>query len=487
MTTNDTRLARRQNLPARMGLFTIGLAAYWPQFPGMKETLEKYGADLKKRFEEFGAEVYSAGMVDTPEASRAAGDFFAEKNVDIIFCHVTTYCTSQCVLPAVQRQRVPVVVLGLQPAATFDYARIDTHKWLAGDTYCNIPEISCVFERAGIPFHVVLGLLYDDERTQSELRRWVTAASISRTIYYARLGSLGHTYPGMMDLYSDFTMHAAQLGSHVELLEMCDLKQRVDQVTDEMAADIVAKTREMFDVTDDSSTDALASLPTDEQLQFAGRVAKGLEMLFADFDLTTLAYYYRGLDDNEYERLSAGLILGNTYLTSNGYACATEGDLKTTVAMLILDSLGAGGSFCEIALVDFKDDFLLMGHDGPGHIAITGHKPILRGLELYHGKRGSGVSVEFNVKNGPITILGMTQTGAGRLKLVASEGEAVPGKVLKLGNCNTRTIFPLKPADWLAAWCQEGPTHHCALGLGHHVKTIQKLADIMDIELAVVG
>ena len=254
-----------------------------------------------------------------------------------------------------------------------------------------------------------------------------------------------------------------------------------------MAAEIVATTREMFDVTDTCSNDRLATPPTEEQLLWASRVAKGLEMLFKDFDLTTLAYYYRGLDDNEYERLAAGLILGNTYLTSNGYACATEGDLKTTVAMLILDSLGAGGSFCEIVLVDYEHDFMLMGHDGPGHIEITGHKPILRGLELYHGKRGSGVSVEFNVKNGPIAVVGVTQTGAGRLKLVASEGEAVPGGILKLGNCNTRTVFPLKPADWLATWCHEGPTHHCALGLGHHVRTIRKLAELMDIDLAVVG
>jgi L-arabinose isomerase len=480
-------LVRRQNLPARVGLFSIGLAAYWPQFPGMKERLEKLAGELAGQLEAYGAEVHSAGMVDTPEAGKRAGDFFCEQNVDIIFLHVATYCTSHCVLPAVQRRKVPVVVLGLQPEATFDYGTLDTQEWLAGDVFCTIPEISCVFERAGIPFHLVIGQLYDDARSQAEVKSWVTAASISRTIYYARLGFLGHTYPGMLDLNSDPTMHAAQLGAHVEVVEMCELKQRVDQVTDEMAAEIVAQTREMFDVTDNSAVDKLASPPTEEQLLWGGRVAKGLELLFSDFDLTTLAYYYHGQDNNEYERISAGLILGNTFLTSNGYACATEGDLKTTVAMLILDSLGAGGSFCEIALLDFKAEFMLMGHDGPGHIEITAHKPILRGLELYHGKAGSGVSVEFNVKNGPITVLSMTQTGAGKLKLVVSEGESVPGEIMKLGNCNTRVVFSKKPAEWLSDWCHAGPTHHCALGLGHHIPTIRRLADILDIELTVVG
>jgi len=487
MKANTNVLVRRQNLPARVGLFSIGLAAYWEQFPGMKEALEKFTMNLTSQLEAWGTEVHSAGMVDTPEAGRSAGDFFAERNVDIIFCHVATYCTSQCVLPAVQRRKVPVVVLGLQPAATFDYPNVDTEEWLTGDAYCCIPEISGVFQRAGIEFNVVLGQLYDDTRTQNELKGWVTAASISRTLYYARLGSLGHTYPGMMDMYSDFTMHAAQLGSHVEVLEMCDLKERVDQISDEAAASVVSMTREMFDLTDIHSRDRLVSPPTEEQLLWGGRVAKGLELLFTDFNLTALAYYYRGVNNNEYERLAAGIILGNTYLTSNGFPCATEGDLKTSVAMLILDSLGAGGSFCEVALLDYVEDFVMLGHDGPGHIGITGHKPILRGLELYHGKRGSGLSVEFNVKNGPITVLGMTQTAAGRLKWVVSEGESVPGEILKLGNCNTRTVFSLKPAEWLAAWCHEGPTHHCALGLGHHVETIRKLAKIMNIELAVVG
>lgn len=479
-------LVRRENLPARVGLFSIGLAAYWSQFPGMKEQLEGHTENVKGQLKALGAQVFSCGLVDTPESGRAAGDFFSESNVDIIFCNIATYCTSSVVLPAVQRRQVPVVVLSLQPEETYDYPNLDTHEWLAGDTSCCVPEIACLFNRARIPFHLVVGLLQDDERTQEELRQWVTAASLSRSIYYARLGFMGHTYPGMMDLYSDFTMHSAQLGSHVEILEMCDLKQRVDLVTDDMIDEIVAHTREMFNVSDVSSKDAIASPPTEIQLRWAARVAKGLELLFADFDLTTLAYYYRGLDDNEYERLGAGLTLGNTYLTSNGYPCATEGDLKTTVAMLILDGLRAGGSFCEIVALDYKADFMLMGHDGPGHVEITGHKPILRGLELYHGKRGSGVSVEFNVKHGPITLLGMTQTGEGRLKLVVAEGESVPGDGLRLGNCNTRTIFPLKPVEFVTAWSLEGPTHHCALGLGHHTDTIRKLASILDIGLAVV-
>lgn len=477
---------RRENLPAKVGLFSIGLEAYWPQFPGMKERLCTYHEDLHKKLQAMGCEVRSAGLVDTAQSGRAAGDFFAERNVDLIFCNVTTYCTSSVVLPAVQRRKVPVVVLSLQPHPSWDYPNASTHDWLSGDVACCVPEISCVFHRARIPFHVISGLLYEDDRTDREIRGWVQAATTARTIYYARLGFLGNTYPGMLDLCSDFTMHQAQLGSHVEILEMCELKERVDGVTDAEIEERVAFTRQMFNVTDASSKDPIATPPTEEQLRWAARVARGLELLFGDFALTTLAYYYRGLDDNEYERIGAGLILGNTFLTSSGHPCATEGDLKTTVAMLVLDSLRAGGSFCEIAALDFKEDFLLVGHDGPGHIEITGHKPILRGLGLYHGKRGSGVSVEFNIKQGPITLLGMTQTADGRLKLVAAEGEAISGDIFRLGNCLSRVVFPMRPYEFLEAWSSQGPTHHCALGIGHHVSTIRKLASVMNLDVSVV-
>lgn len=480
-------LSRRENLPAKVGLFSIGLEAYWAQFPGLKEQLLAHNNALQKQMESFGCEVFSCGVIDNAKAGRAAGDFFAEKNVDLIFCNVSTYCTSSVVLPAVQRRKVPVIVLSLQPHPSWDYVNTDTSTWLAGDVGCCVPEISCVFNRARIPFHVISGLLYDDERTTNEIRSWIQAASVARTIYYGRLGFLGNTYPGMLDLCSDFTMHQAQLGSHVEILEMCDLKKRVDGVSDKEIEERVSFTREMFNVTDASSADPIANPPTEEQLRWSAKVARGLELLFQDLELTTLAYYYRGLDDNEYERIGAGLILGNTFLTSSGYPCATEGDLKTTVAMLILDSLGAGGSFCEIAALDFEEDFMLMGHDGPGHIAITGHKPILRGLGLYHGKRGSGVSVEFNVKHGPITLLGMTQTADGNLKMVAAEGEAIPGEIFHLGNCLTRVVFPMKPYEFLEAWSGEGPTHHCALGIGHHLSTIRKLSSVIGVELSVVS
>jgi len=148
--------------------------------------------------------------------------------------------------------------------------------------------------------------------------------------------------------------------------------------------------------------------------------------------------------------------------------------------------LGAGGSFTEFYALDFEEEFVLMGHDGPGHVAIADGRPVLRALKLYHGKSGAGLSVEFKVRLGPVTILCCTQTADGRLKLVAAEGESIPGPTFRIGNTNSRIGFSSGPRAFFDAWCAEGPTHHVALGVGHQLSRLRKVADLLGLELAVV-
>jgi L-arabinose isomerase len=315
-------------------------------------------------------------------------------------------------------------------------------------------------------------MLYGDEAAWQEIGEWCQAANVVRTLRGSRFGFLGHTYPGMLDMYSDFTMHHAQLGLHVEVLEMDDLKDRVDAATDQDVAAKLEETHATFEVDESVNRD---------DLDWAARVAVGLDGLVEDFDLDALAYYYRGTNNSVLERLGAGLILGNSLLTARGIPASGEGDLKNAVAMKVMDALGAGGSFTEFYAMDFSENFVLMGHDGPGHVAISDRKPILRSLGLYHGKAGSGVSVEFSVKTGPITIFAVTQTRDGRLKTLAAQGEAIPGPTLRIGNTNSRLRFPLPPAAFMNAWCEQGPTHHCALGVGHAAGILRKVCRLMDL------
>jgi L-arabinose isomerase len=477
---------------AVVGVFGIGLSAYWPQFAGLRERLEGYQRRIEQGLEEWST-VVSGGLVDDAARAQQVGDIFRRAGADLLFCYVGTYATSSQVLPVVQRAKVPVVVLNLQPRAALDYARTDTAEWLANCSACCVPEISCAFARAGISYHQVTGMLEPEpdvrkpwEAAWKEIQEWCEAATVLRNLRKARLGFLGHTYPGMLDLYSDFTQHQAQLGTHIEILEMCDLDARVQAATEAEIRRQEEAAREIFEIAEDSPTDPLARKPTPEAMSWACRVAAGLERLAEDFHLDGLAYYYRGLGENRYEQLAAGMILGCSLLTSRGVPCSGEGDLKNCQAMKILDLLGAGGSFTEIYALDFRERFILMGHDGPFHTAIAEGRPTLRGLGLYHGKRGSGISVEASVRKGPITILALTQTRDGRLKLLAAEGESLPGERLKIGNTNSRLRFALEPAAFMNAWCQEGPTHHCALGVGGVLGKIRKAAALLELELVTV-
>ena len=486
-------MTRNPRKPVKVGIFGIGLAAYWPQFEGLKERLEGYQRFIEQKLAGPGVEICSAGLVDTAPGAQAAGDYFAQQNVDLILCYVGTYATSSQVLPAVQRRQCPVLVLNLQPVPTLDYPNTDTGKWLAGCSACSVPEISNAFVRADIPFHVVTGLLQPvgsevdrfHEEAFGEIQDYILAAGIQQQLSYGRIGFLGHTYPGMVDMYSDFAMFHGQLGLHIEVLEMDDLHERVAQTSASQVAAKVQEIRETFDFME-PGTDQISMEITEEGLDWSAKVACGLDALVADFDLQGLTYYYRGLSGNANEELGSSLIVGNSLLTGRGIPASGEGDLKTCVAMFIMDRLRAGGSYTEFYAMDFTDDILLMGHDGPGHIAISDGKPTLRGLGLFHGKRGYGLSVEFQVSLGPVTILCLTQTRDGNFKMLAAEGMSEAGPTLAIGNTNSRIRFPQGVTRFMNEWLQEGPTHHVALGRGHQVARLQKLARILEMELVVI-
>jgi L-arabinose isomerase len=399
--------------------------------------------------------------------------------------YTATYATSSQVLPVVQAAGVPVVVLNLQPTRTVDYEEMTTGEWLANCSACCVPEIAGAFTRARIAYRTVTGTLLDGDPAWEVLREWLDAMYAVHALRTARIGFLGHTYPGMLDMYSDFTQVQAQTGAHVEILEIDDLVERVESADSAAIERKGAEIRDTFDLAD-AGIDPIAGEITPAIFGWSARVAVGLDRLVEDFELDGLTYYYRGVGGNAAERVTAGLIVGNSLLTARGVPAAGEGDLKTNIGMLLLDRLGAGGSYTEFYALDFDEEFILMGHDGPGHLAIAEGRPVARALKLYHGKSGTGLSIEMNVRLGPVTILGVTQTADGRLKLIAAEGESIAGPTFRIGNTNSRVRFSSGPTAFFDAWCAEGPTHHVALGVGSQLGRVRKVADLLGLELAVV-
>jgi L-arabinose isomerase len=474
-------MSPKTNVALKIGLFGIGLDAYWPQFPGLEDRLKGYGQQVAQKLGKTGAQVVDLGLIDTPEKALAAGHQFRQADVDLIFLHVTTYALSSTVLPVVRRARVPVIILNLAPSAAIDYDWFNglgdrtkmTGEWLAYCQSCPVPEIANVFNRCRIPFFQVTGMLENDPLAWNEISEWIEAAQVAHTMEHNRLGVMGHYYGGMLDIYSDLTQQCAYFGGHIEVVEVDELAALRRQVPVAEIKKRVADFRESFDVQPDCPA---------EELDRAARTSVALDRLVEIHRLGSLAYYYQGTGNAENEEAISSIILGTSLLTARGVPVAGEYEIKNAQAMKIMDRFGAGGSFTEYYAADFDDDILLMGHDGPGHIAIAEGKTKVRPLQVYHGKVGRGLSVEMSVKHGPVTLLSVIQTVDGKLKLLMAEGESVPGPVLEIGNTNSRYHFSIGARHFMNEWNVHGPAHHCAVGVGHIAGKLKKLGALIGME-----
>jgi len=468
-------------VPARrvrpvVGLVAGGLGAYWPQFPELLPMLERSARAVSERLRRYDAEVVDVGFISDASEGAAAAEKLRVAGCDLVVMFMTTYMTSSMVVPIGKRCGAPLLIVNLQPSESMDHANFDTAKWLAYCGACPLPEVANAFERCGIPFRSVSGYLAD-ERAWTRIEHWVRAAAVSRVLRTGRHGLMGHLYPGMLDVATDITLVPAQLGGHVEILEFDDLRVRVAQVGDDAVAALLDQVRAMFELDDSVQED---------NLEWAARVALGLGDLVREFELDSLAYYHRGLEGELHERLGAGMILGASLLTAAHVPACGEYELRASLAMLIMDRLGAGGSFTEIQALNFADGVVEMGHDGPAHIGISQARPLLRGLGVYHGKRGYGVSVEFDVAHGPVTALGLTQLRDGRFRMVVSEGTVVDGPLLEIGNTTSRVDFGRDPGEWCDAWAATAVNHHWALGTGHRLAELRAVSELLDIELVSV-
>ena len=473
MTTNKFKL--------KIGLFGIGLEAYWEQFQGLKERLESYLEIVSNRIGESGEEVLNLGLIDTSQKAMEAGHQFRQADVDIIFLYVTTYALSSAVLPVVQRAKVPVIILNLSPEASINYARFNalndrtamTGEWLSYCSPCPVPEIANVFKRAGIQFHQVTGMLHDDPECWDEIEEWIEAAKVANIMSHNRLGAMGHYYSGMLDIYTDLTLQVATFGGHIEIIEVDELSDLRRSIKPEEIKDRVKTFYKVFDVQTDCSS---------IELEKAARTSLALDKLVELYALGSMAYYYKGSGNKDNEDTIASIILGNSLLTARGIPVAGEYEIKNAQAMKIMDSFGAGGSFTEYYAMDFNDDVVLMGHDGPGHIKIAQGKTKVRPLAVYHGKVGSGLSVEMAVKHGPVTCLSIVEGANGKLFFLIAEGQSVAGPILEIGNTNSRYKFSIGARKFVNDWNSHGPAHHCAVGIGHIASKIKKLGNLLGIE-----
>lgn len=467
----------------KVGLLGVGLNTYWGQFEGLLPRLLAYQEEIHAGIEEMDVEVVNIGMIDTPQKAVEGALLLKQADVELVFLFISTYALSSTILPLAQQVGRPVVILNMQPVPAINYQKVNsmndrgkmTGEWLAHCQACSVPEFASVFNRSDIRYDIITGYL-SDELAWNEISSWVDAAKVVYGMRINRLGILGHYYCGMLDVYTDLTKQSSVFGTHVELLEMCELQAYREDVGD---VELKSKLNEFYDKFDVDET-----CETEELIR-AARTSVALDKLVEAHQLGAMAYYYEGYEGNDYENLVTSVIAGNTLLTGHGIPVAGECEVKNAQAMKIMSLLKAGGSFSEFYAMDFNDDIVMLGHDGPAHFEIAEERVKLVPLPLYHGKPGKGLSIQMSVKPGDVTLLSVCEGKEG-VFLLAAEGEAVKGETLHIGNTNSRYRFQCGARRFMDSWSKAGPSHHCAIGVGHKVSELKKVAFLLNIPIMVI-
>lgn len=479
---------RKETIP-RIGVFGVGYFKYWSQFEGLLDAMEKKQAVFIEKIKSgsIKTECIDFGLIDNAQSAYDLVPRLKAANLDLIFCDMLTYATSSTFGVVIKSIDVPIVLVALQPDKALDYQNASTYLQLYNDDICALPEFAGVAVRMGKPVpDMIIGTLHDDRDAEQEIERYCSIARVLHDLKNARIGHIGHPIEAMLDMHTDATMLTAHFGAHIIQCESHEIVSQFGRVSQDEIHAVKERILGFFD-TPDPVSDPISEKLKDTDLEIAAKVTVALEKFVAEKKIDGLAYYYEG-EENSVERMvMSNLIVGNSLLTANGFPMCGESDLKTCIAMMIMDRLGIGGSFAEFHPVDFNENFVLVGHDGPHNLAIAEGRPVLRSLKKYHGKPGFGAGVEFKIKEGPITMLSISSTYDGRFKFIIAEGESVAGPIPPTGNTNTRGFFKPDVKTFLHRWIKEGPTHHFALGIGHHAATIKKVAQYLNVEAVVVG
>ena len=490
---DSPRVARRKPLTANVGVVSVGLDTYWKQCPGLLEDMLKKEGRFADRIAAHQVKVTRFGMSDNPQKAHALIPAMKAADLDLLFVDMVTYATSSTFAPFVRELNVPIVLVALQPDSRLDYEHATIYKQLYNDDLCSVPEFTGVAIRYGRPVaDVIIGQLDGDAKAAEEVRQWCAVAHVLHDLRRARIGLMGHVLEAMYDMQVDPTAICRSFGCHVALCEPDEILpfyRELGTGNGERGREEVEAMKErilgFFD-TPDPVSDPWTEKLTARDLDVAAKAAVALEKFIEKRQLDGFAYYYEGEAESLTRELVTNFIVGNSLLTAAGFPMCGEFDLKNCVAMMIFDRLDIGGSFAEFHPIDFERDTVLVGHDGPHHLNIAAKKPVLRSLKKYHGKPGKGAGVEFNIKEGPITMMSIGIKADGTFKFVVAEGESLAGPIPPTGNTNTHGKFPPDVRTFLRNWTMEGPTHHFALGIGHHAAELKKLGRALGIETVVV-
>lgn len=465
---------------AKVGVFSVALGAYLPQFPTLVSEFKEQYENFKKMIPD-GVEIIDGGIVTTKELSQDAGDLFRCADVDLVVVQLLTYATSYNVLPAVRDLDVPVVLVNVQKLKAPDYENTDTAKWL-GELYaCGaVGEMVADLERAEKRHAVITGVVEGgDAYVEREIEDWCKAAQVRRRFRDTNLAQIGRPYPGMMDLYIDETNLYHRMWVYTKQFDWEKMWVIADHITDEKL--IEEKVQDILD------TFEIEAGYNEKDIWEMAKYVLAFEQWVKDEKLGFVASHYDGFAEGIAGKLDSMLIPAFSMLIKQGTACAVEGDIKVAMAMSILKTISGTGQLSEMYSIDFNEDICIIGHSGSGDADISqAKKPTMKIVPVFHGKTGGGYLTQFYPPVGDVTYLGITQDKNGYFKFVVAEGVNEKGPIFTFGDTNMRTRFSCGAREFVNRWSEAGPTHHMAAAVGKHIDTILKVAKIFNIPVDII-
>ncbi len=450
---------------ARIGLLLTGHEIYWDQFPALKGMGELMYQRLESLLSRFG-KVVATGLVDTAEKAEAAGKFLAAQEIDLVLVFPLGYTASMQMVPAVKDLRIPIILLNAHEDSSYDYGKADTATYLHHEGVCCIPEYANALVNLGKRFRVRSGH-FGDPRLIRELRADIEGCAAAAAFKKLRFGLVGQVYTNMSDMTIDESRLVRATGRMLARPEVEEIEDAAAAVTEIELEAMYVELRELYEV--DSTV-------TNEHLRVSARLAVAYERVIARHGIDAFGYFWWGTKDSV-TQLRAQSSVAVSRLAALGRPGVTEGDVKNAMGMKIMNLLGAGGMFAEFFSMDFDENFILMGHDGPSNILMAVEKPRLQHLDVHHGKTGHGLGIDFDLRPGPATILNLTQSGSDTFTMLYSTVEVLEGEVLHIGNPNARIRVARPIHEFIEAWCQHGPSHHVAIGYGDRSLELNAFAD----------
>ena len=464
---------KKTDVRPRIGLLATGHFRYWPQYPELKKMGMGMYDELLRMIEQW-ADVITPDLVDTVDRAEEAGEFFKLNSVDMILVFPLGYTTSMMIVPAVKDLDIPIRLLNAHVDKRYDYTTADTTMYLYHEGVCCIPEYSGALVNLGKSFKVRSGF-FGDPRLQRELQADFRGAAAARFFKGMKVGLIGEVYTHMTDMPVDEHRLLKSTGKMLERPEVEEIENAFNRVTEAQLDEMYTQFRALYQV--DESV-------TDEHMRFSAQAAIAYDEIIHKYDISAFGYYWWG-EREMVTQLRSQSNLAVSRLAALGRPGVTEGDVKSAMAVKIMDLLDAGGMFVEFFTMDFEEDFVLMGHDGPSNINMAKGRPRIQHLAIQHGKTGFGVGIDFDMEEGPVTLLNLTQFDAGeKFKLIYTVGEIVPGSVLSIGNPNCRVRLQRPLHEFMNDWCQQGPAHHIAIGYRDLSEELEIFAESMGFRIA---